>query len=305
MKIYTPKDLPLNFNSVITLGSFDGVHLGHQVLLKETKNLAESLGVKPLVVTFDPHPRQVLQPYSNFKLLTTLEEKLSLFLEYGFEEIFIIPFTKSLAEWSPELFVKEYIVDSFKAKGVVVGFNFRFGKQRRGDVGLLTYLSEKYNFTLKIVDPVFIDGVKVSSSLIRNLIEKGSIELANKFLGRAYFFIGEVIKGKGRGKFLGYPTANLSVSELKLIPLPGVYAVWVTLKGQKYKGAMNIGKNPTFDEKELSIEVYIFNFNSEIYGEKLKIELVSYIREEIKFSSPEALKLQIEQDCQKIRQILA
>ncbi|MCS7278704.1 MAG: bifunctional riboflavin kinase/FAD synthetase [Thermodesulfobacteriaceae bacterium] len=304
MKIYTPKDFPLKFDTVITLGSFDGVHLGHQTLLKETKNLAKKLEVKPLVVTFDPHPRQVLQPYSSFKLLTTLEEKLSLISEWGFEEVAIIPFTKSLAEWSPEFFVQEYIVDNLRAKGVVVGFNFRFGKQRKGDVELLTNLGEKYNFTVKVIEPIFVNGFRISSSLIRGLLEKGSIELANKLLGRPYFLTGKVIKGKGRGRILGYPTANLSISYSKLIPLSGVYAVWITLRGEKFKGAMNIGKNPTFDEKDLSIEVYIFDFNSEIYGEKIKVELINYVRGEKKFPSPEALKLQIEKDCQKIRQVL-
>lgn len=305
MKIYTPKDFPLKFDTVITLGSFDGLHLGHQNLLKETKDLAKKLGVRPLVVTFDPHPRQVLQPESSFKLLTTLEEKLNLISELGFEEVAIIPFTKNLAEWDPELFVQKYIVDNLRAKGVVVGFNFRFGKQRKGDVELLTNLGKKYNFTVKVVEAVFIDGLKISSSLIRGLLEKGSIELANKLLGRPYFLIGKVIKGKGRGKILGYPTANLSISDAKLIPLCGVYAVWITLRGEKFKGAMNIGKNPTFDEKNLSIEVYIFDFNSEIYGERIKVELINYVRGEKKFPSPEALKLQIEKDCQKIRQVLA
>lgn len=304
MKIYTPKDFPLNFDTVITLGSFDGVHLGHQALLKETKNLAESLGAKPLVVTFDPHPRQVLHSYSSFKLLTTLEEKLALLSEYGFEEVVLIPFTKRLAEWSPEVFVEEYIVDNLKAKGVVVGFNFRFGKQRKGDVELLSYLGEKYNFTVKVVKPILVDGLSVSSSLIRSFLEKGLVEIANKLLGRPYFLTGEVIKGKGRGKILGYPTANLLISDSKLIPFPGVYAVWVIFKGRRYKGAMNIGKNPTFNEKKLSIEVYIFDFCLDIYGEKLKVELINYIRGEKKFPSAEELKLQISQDCQKIRQVL-
>lgn len=304
MKIYTPKDFPLSFETVITIGSFDGIHLGHKVLFEETQNLAHHLKLNPAVVSFDPHPRTVLFPRSNFKLLTTLEEKLYLLSELGVKNLILIPFTKTLSELSPDLFIQEYIVDKLKTKGIVVGFNFRFGKEKKGNVDYLNQLSQKYNFTVKAVPPVILDGIVISSSIIRKFIEKAQIEEANKLLGRPYFILSKVIKGKGRGKYLGFPTANLEVSPLKLLPPAGVYAVWVIIDGKKFKGALNIGKRPTFEEKEFSIEVHIFNFKKNIYGKTLKIELIKYIREEKKFSSIEILKNQIKKDCELINKIL-
>lgn len=304
MKIYTPKDFPLPFETVITIGSFDGLHLGHKVLFEETKNLARLLNVKPAIVSFDPHPRIILFPESNLKLLTTLEEKLYLLSKSGIENLILIPFTKTLSELSHDLFVQEYIVDKLNVKGLIVGFNFRFGKNRKGDINYLNKAAQKYNFIVKAIPPVVLNGVIISSSAIRKLIEMGQIEEANELLGRPYFIMGKVVKGKGRGKDLGFPTANIEVSPLKLLPPAGVYAVWVTLNEEKLKGALNIGKRPTFEEKEITIEVHIFNFDKNIYGETLKIELIKRIREEKKFSSIEALKNQIRKDCELIEQIL-
>jgi riboflavin kinase/FMN adenylyltransferase len=304
LKIYTPKDFPLPFETVITIGSFDGIHLAHKALFEETKKLANLLNVKPVVVSFDPHPRTVLFPESNLKLLTTLEEKLYLLSLLEIENLVLIPFTKTLSELSHDLFVQEYIVDKIKAKGIIVGSNFRFGKFRKGDVDYLNKVAKKYNFIVKAIPPVMLNGVIISSSAIRNLIEKGNIESANELLGRPYLIMGKVIKGKGRGKEIGYPTANLEVSPLKLLPPSGVYAVWVILNGEKLKGALNIGKRPTFGEKEISIEVHIFNFNKNIYGKTLKIEIIKRIRDEKKFPSIENLKIQIEKDCKLIDEIL-
>ncbi len=304
MKIYTPKDFPLPFETVITIGSFDGIHLGHKILFEETKNLARLLNVKSAIVSFDPHPRMVLFPESNLKFLTTFEEKLYLLSQLKIENLILIPFTKTLSELSHDLFVQEYIVDKLKTKGIIVGFNFRFGKSRKGDVDYLNKVAKKYNFIVKVIPPVMLNGIIISSSTIRNLIETGQIEPANELLGRPYFIMGKVIKGKGRGKDLGYPTANMEVSPFKLLPPAGVYAVWVILNGEKLKGALNIGKRPTFGEKETSIEVHIFNFNKDIYGETLKIELIKRIREERKFSSIEELKKQIKKDCKLIDEIL-
>lgn len=304
MKIYTPKDFPLPFETVITIGSFDGIHLAHKALFEETKKLANLLNVKPVVVSFDPHPRTVLFPESNLKLLTTLEEKLYLLSLLEIENLVLIPFTKTLSELSHDLFVQEYIVDKIKAKGIIVGSNFRFGKFRKGDVDYLNKVAKKYNFIVKAIPSIMLNGVIISSSAIRNLIEKGNIESANELLGRPYLIMGKVIKGKGRGKEIGYPTANLEVSPLKLLPPSGVYAVWVILNGEKLKGALNIGKRPTFGEKEISIEVHIFNFNKNIYGKTLKIEIIKRIRDEKKFPSIENLKIQIEKDCKLIDEIL-
>jgi len=304
LKIYTPKDFPLNFDTVVCIGSFDGIHKGHAVLFKETTSLAKKLNCVPVVVSFDPHPRLVLFPDKSFKLLTTLEEKVKLLKQQGMEHLVLLPFTPALAKVSPEVFVEEYLIDSLSVKGVVVGFNFRFGINRRGDVKYLEQLGKKYDFLVKSVDPVLIEGTVVSSTVIRQFLSIGDVEKANEFLGHPYLISGKVIKGAGRGRKLGFPTANLDVPEIKLIPAPGVYAVWVNLKGKRFKGALNIGTKPTFEEKELSIEVHLLNFKGELYEEFLELELVKRIRNELKFPSPEALKEQIKKDCFEIENFL-
>ncbi|MEZ0343303.1 MAG: bifunctional riboflavin kinase/FAD synthetase [Caldimicrobium sp.] len=306
MEIFSLKDFPLPFETAITIGAFDGIHLGHKALFQETLKIAHTFNLEPIVVTFDPHPRRVIQPHLSFKLLTTLEEKLELIEKEGLQKIAILPFTRALAELSPDLFVEKYLVDYLKARYVIVGFNFRFGRNRSGDTELLKKLGEKYQFQVKIVPPVIIDEKRVSSSLIRDLISKGEVDKASLFLGRPYFLTGKVIKGKGRGKLLGFPTANLSVSKEKLIPARGVYAVFAYLHDKKYKGALNIGFNPTFDERELSLEVHLLNFatSQDLYNQIIRIEFIKYIRSEKKFSSVEELKTQIEKDCHLIEKIL-
>lgn len=306
MEILSPRDFPLPFETAITIGAFDGIHLGHKALFQETLRIAQTLNLEPLVVTFDPHPRKVIQPHLSLKLLTTLEEKLELIEKEGFLKIVILPFTLALAELSPDLFVEKYIVDYLKTRYVIVGFNFRFGRNRLGDTELLKNLGAKYQFQVKIVSPVIIDEKRVSSSLIRDLIAKGEVDKASLFLGRPYLLTGKVIKGKGRGRLLGFPTANLLVSEEKLIPARGVYAVWAYLHNRKYKGALNIGFNPTFSERELSIEVHLLNFDTsqDLYNQLIRIEFIKYIRNEKKFTSMEELKVQIEKDCQLVDKIL-
>ena len=304
MRLITPRDFPLNFSTVITIGSFDGIHLGHKALFKETVKLADELSAIPVVVSFDPHPRKVLFPEAHFKFLTTLEEKILLLQKEKIENLAFIPFTMEVANLSPEVFVQEYIVDGLRAKGVVVGFNFRFGKNRKGNTEFLRTLGEKYNFIVREVPPIQIDGHVVSSTFIRSLLEKGELDFANKMLGHFYFLTGKVIEGAGRGKKLGFPTANLELSSEKLIPAPGVYAVRVFLEQKIFLGVMNIGIKPTFLEKTLSIEVHIFNFYDNIYGRTLKVELVKYLREERKFSSAEELKKQIAEDCKIAKRVL-
>ncbi len=304
MKIYSLSDLPLPFSSVVAIGAFDGLHRGHLVLLREAQVMAKDLSASPLMLTFCPHPREVLQPQLGFKYLTLLEEKIEILSSLQYPGIVLLPFTSSLAELTPNIFVERYLVDLLKVKGVVVGYNFRFGRQRLGNAETLIRLGEKYNFMVKIVEPVIVDGVKVSSSLIRDLLVNGEIEKANWLLGRYYTIKGKVISGKGRGNLLGFPTANLEVSKKKLLPKEGVYVVWVYLEGKRYQGVFNIGKNPTFDEKELSLEVHILNFSENIYGKNLKIELVKYIRGEKKFPSVQALVEQIKKDCLIAKEIL-
>lgn len=307
MKIFSLKNLPLPFETAITIGAFDGIHLGHKALIQETIKCAQNLKIKPALLTFDPHPRMVLQPHLNMKLLTTLEEKIELLKKEGIENLIILPFTKTLAELSPELFVEKYLVDLLKVQAVIVGFNFHFGRGRSGNTELLKKLGEKFGFSVNVLPPIKLEEKAVSSTLIRELLLKGEVERASRYLGRPYTLTGKVIKGKGRGHHLGFPTANLQIPKEKLIPAQGVYAVWAFLDGIKYKGALNIGFNPTFEEKTLSIEVHLLNYNSKqlLYDKIIELHFVKRIRAEIKFNSIEELKDQIQKDCLFIQNILS
>ncbi|OAQ20428.1 bifunctional riboflavin kinase/FAD synthetase [Thermosulfurimonas dismutans] len=305
MEIYSPEDLPLELPSpVVTLGNFDGVHLGHQVLLSESLRLAHELQGTPMVVTFEPHPRKVLRPQASLKLLTTFEERLALIREFGLKAVLVIPFSKALAELPAEEFVEEYLLYGLKIKGLVVGFNYRFGKGREGDTELLKTMGEKYGFRVRVVPPKEVDGFTVSSSLIRELLCRGEVQKASRLLGRPYRLSGRVVKGHGRGRKLGFPTANLEVPPEKLIPARGVYAVKVKVNDRSFNGVMNIGLKPTFDERDLSLEVFIFEFQEDIYGQNLSVEFIRYLRPEKKFSSPAALKTQIEIDCKLAKDVL-
>ncbi len=305
MKIYSLSDLPLSFSTVIAIGAFDGLHLGHLRLLEEAKKLGEELLATPVMLTFSPHPREVLQPQIPFYYLTLLDEKIETLSALSFPVMVVLPFTRSLAELTPDIFVEQYLVDYLKVKAVIVGYNFRFGRGRSGDAEFLLKMGEKYHFMVRIVEPVEIEGIRVSSSLIRELLLKGEIERANKLLGRPYSLKGRVISGKGRGRILGFPTANLEISSKKLIPKEGVYATWVYIDNKKFKGALNIGKNPTFEDKKLSIEVHILDFSEDLYNKTIKIELIKYIRGEQKFPSIEQLVEQIKKDCQVVKEILS
>ncbi len=305
MKIYSPADLPLKLKApVVTLGNFDGVHRGHRKLLEETLSLAEELGGTPMVVTFEPHPRRVLRPEADLKLLTTFEERLALLREAGLKAALVIPFTSALSKLEAEEFVEEYLVYGLALQGLVVGYDYRFGRRRRGDTALLQTLGERYGFTVKVVPPQKVGGVVVSSSLIRELLERGKVEEAARLLGRPYSLTGKVIRGQARGRLLGFPTANLEVPPEKLIPARGVYAVRVNFQNRDYAGVMNIGLKPTFGEKVLSIEVHLFDFEGDLYGQTLRVAFIAYLRPEKKFPSPAALRSQIAKDCQKAREIL-
>jgi len=299
-------DIKSEKNSVLTVGTFDGVHLGHAEIFRSVKTIAEKNDYSSLVVTFDPHPRTVVSKDYNLSLLNTFDEKINLLTEFGIDYLVVINFTKPFADQSSEEFIKNILVDKLSLKHFVIGHDHKFGKDRLGNEVKLREYGRKYDFSVSAVEPIYVDDMLISSTNIRNLLSDGKLRDANKLLGRYYDFTGKVVSGSTRGKLLGFPTANMSTEDdNKLIPLKGVYAVRCKLNEETIYGVMNIGNRPTFEKDgDLVIEVHLFEFNKDIYSEDLKIELVSRIRDEVKFNSKEELIYQIEKDKKKAIQIL-
>lgn len=308
MKILSDKnDKQKLKNTCVTIGTFDGLHIGHQIILSVLSNIAKQKNLQSTVVSFDPHPRKVIAKNDDIKILTTLDEKQEILKQLGTENFYLINFTEKFSEQTSEEFVKNFIVDRFDAKHVVVGHDHKFGKDRGGNADALRKLGEKYGFDVTSVDAVKLNNEIVSSTIIRQALIEGDIERANTFLGRSYTMQGEVVAGAKRGRILGFPTANLGMRNSdKLIPQTGVYAVGCDLNGEDLHGVMNIGYRPTFaDTTELVPEVHLFNFNRIIYGEILKINFIKKIRHEKKFASKDELISQIELDKKAAAKILA
>ncbi len=308
MEILKRQDLPCNFRyAVVTIGNFDGVHLGHQALFKETVSRARQAKGEAVAVTFDPHPLQVLRPEKSLKLICSLEQKIKLIQEAGLDYLLILDFGPELASLEPEEFVEEILVRGLGVKELIVGYDYRFGRQRRGDTELLKILGHRFGFKVIVIPPLKVNGFTVSSTLVRELVAEGDVATVRKLLGRPYRICGKVVPGHGRGRrLLGFPTANLKLSTDKLTPKVGVYAVLVHLPPKKvFPGVMNIGFNPTFGDGYLSAEVHLFDFRGELYDLHICIDLVARLRDEAKFASPEDLAAQIAKDCEKAREILA
>jgi len=285
-------------NPVVTLGNFDGIHLGHQKIFERVKTEASRMGGESVVITFEPHPLKVLSPRSCLPLLTPFRSKILLIEQSGMDVLLCIEFTKTFSEMSPSDFVKNILVEKVGAQKVIVGFNYHFGKNKKGNPQILKQIGSLFNLQVEIIDSLIIEGTTVSSSKIRELIKNGQVEKASKLLGRHYSILGKVIEGAKRGHLLGFPTANLEISE-ELTPLPGVYAVEVLWKRQSFKGVANVGWNPTFQtegEGKISSEVYILDFNEDIYGEEIQIDFVRRIRDEARFDSIAQLITQIQKD---------
>ncbi|MCK4417320.1 MAG: bifunctional riboflavin kinase/FAD synthetase [Candidatus Latescibacteria bacterium] len=284
-------------DSVITVGAFDGVHLGHAAILRYLNNVSSQAGSPSAVVTFEPHPQEIVNPQGAVSLLTTKEEKLEAFASLGIETVFVLPFTAQLAELSPEEFVREILVDRLRTKRLVIGYNHTFGNGRSGNVEILQELGNKWGFRVNVVPPVIVGGRPVSSTRIRNLLSEGNVSEAAQLLGRNYGFCGLVYSGEGLGRRLGFPTANLRVKNArKLIPATGVYAVRAMFSTQRRAGVMNIGYRPSFEGTQQTIELYLLNFKGDLYNTKIKVELLSKIRDEMKFLRKEGLTKQIEED---------
>lgn len=292
------RNLQKNLNTVLTLGTFDGIHLGHQKIIRTLINRSRENNYRNVLITFYPHPRTVVSNSFDIKLLTTQKEKQEIFENLGVQNLLTIKFDKEFASLSPEEFINQYLINSIGVSEIILGHDHHFGKGRGGNAELLTQIGKQKGFTVKIIDPFYVENEIVSSTKIRNALLSGDVIKANKMLGRNYSFTGIVVSGDKRGRELGYPTANIRLSsQEKLLPAIGVYAVNVFVENEKYNGLLSIGNRPTFyNDGEVVTEVYIYNFDREIYGETLKIELLERLRGEEKFDSANALIEQMNRD---------
>ena len=298
MKIKTAADYKQIKSSVITIGTFDGVHIGHQQIIHRLVDTARKNDLQALVLTFFPHPRMVIQNDSNIKLINTIDEKAKQLEQLGVDHLVVKEFTKSFSRLTALEYVRDILVNKLKVKHIIVGYDHHFGRNRTANINELKEFGAFYDFEVTEIEPQEVDDVAVSSTKIRSAILEGNIPTANKFLGYNFMLTGTVIKGKGLGKTLDFPTANIQIeAAYKLIPKHGVYVVKSQIKGVEVFGMMNIGKNPTVSEgNQTKIEVHFFDFSANLYGAVLKIELLYHLRSEIKFPNIEALKLQLEKD---------
>lgn len=291
-------EIKFDKKTVLTLGTFDGIHLGHLQIIKRVLECSEENKLRNLIITFHPHPRKVINPEMQLKLLTTNEEQVSILEKLGVQNLFIVNFTKEFSQLTPDEFIKNYLVDKIGLSRIVIGYDHHFGKGRGGDVEFLLASGKKYDFEVLQIDPFIFNNEPVSSTKIRTALEAGDVNKVNKMLGRYYSFSGVVVEGDKRGRELGYPTANIKLSdEDKMLPQIGIYAVLVEIDGTEHKALLSIGKRPTFynDGKVVS-EVYIYDFNNDIYGKEIKVSLIQKLRGEEKFNSAEELIRQMNID---------
>jgi riboflavin kinase/FMN adenylyltransferase len=292
-------------NTALTIGNFDGVHLGHQALFEKVKDHAHRIRGQSVVMTFQPHPLQVLRPGNEHHFITSAERKLDLIAACGIDMTIVIPFNRAFAQVTAHNFVKDILIDKIGIKAIVVGYNYRFGLNREGNTDFLKKMGKEYDFEVEVVSGIQMDGTVVSSTAIRQLIQEGQIKQANKFLGRLYEIAGTVVKGRERGgRLLGFPTANLLTSS-QVSPQLGVYVVEAEVNGNWYGGAANLGYNPTFGDTDLSLEVHLFDFNENIYSKPIVVRFVDRLRCEKRFSGPQELAAQIRKDVQQAKEILA
>jgi riboflavin kinase/FMN adenylyltransferase len=292
--------------SVVTIGVFDGVHLGHRKIITETVSTARDLGLKSIVITFEPHPMKVLKHGHSVPSLISLEHRIRLIKELGVDKIVVINFTKSVAGLSAETFIKNTIIKRLGAKRMIVGENFYFGRGAKAGAGTLEDIGKLVGVSVKILKPVKKAGRVVSSSVIRRLILAGRLDEASDLLGRRVSILGDVVSGSKFARVLGYPTANINPHH-EIIPPFGVYAVKVRYGGKSYKGLLNIGTRPTFfssHDKEPDIEVHIFGFNKNIYGKRIEVFFIKKLRNERKFANKEGLMCQIRRDAKAAKQVL-
>ena len=307
MKVFS--SIP-NFSSenktIITIGTFDGVHLGHKVILARLNEIAKKTKYKSVLLTFSPHPRHVLQKDDQeMKLINTLNEKQDLLEKAELDNLVVHEFTKEFSRIKSINFVRDILVEKLNVHTLVIGYDHHFGRNREGSIPELKVLAELYDFSIEMISPQLFQDVTISSTKIRQLLEKGEIEKANHYLGYDFFINGKVVKGNGIGKTIGFPTANILIkNKWKLLPSDGVYAVKVNINDRCFKGMMNIGQKPTVDGKGKSLEVHIFDFSNDIYGKAIKVKVIKRIRDEKKFKDLQGLKKQLFIDKNRVIQIL-
>jgi riboflavin kinase/FMN adenylyltransferase len=284
--------------TVVTIGTFDGVHLGHRKIIKRINDLAKERNLESTLLTFFPHPRMVLQQKNDLKLINSIDERIDLISETGLDNLVIEPFTKKFSRLEAGVYIEEYLINYLNAAVIVVGYDHRFGRNRKANIDDLKDFGNDYNFIVEEISKQDVDDVAISSTKIRKAILEGDVELANMYLTQPFILTGKVVKGKQLGKSLGYPTANLHIKEdYKIIPKEGVYVVKSKIEHQTYYGMMNIGHNPTIGEgNHKSIETYFFDFDKNLYDKEIRIEVLKRIRNEIKFDSLENLKTAMKED---------
>ena len=306
MKVYRSiKDFPSEINTIVTIGTFDGVHKGHQVVINRLNYIAKKEGLQSVLLTFHPHPRHVIYPDDQeLKLINTIEEKVDLLKYTGLQHLVIHEFSKDFSRINSVNFIRDILVGDLNMKYMVVGFNHHFGKNRQGTFDSLVELSELYDFKIEKIDPQNYGDIIISSTKVRAAINEGDFKKVNSFLGSNFYLKGKVVKGNNIGRKIGFPTANISQdNERKILPKNGVYGVKVWLNNKSYFGMLNIGNRPTILDDNFVIEVHLFDFDLIIYNQELKIEFIQRIRDEIKFSNMKKLKYQLEIDqinCKKI-----
>jgi len=290
---------------VVTLGTFDGVHIGHQKIVQQLLNSAHQSNCESVILTFFPHPRMVLQDQSEIRLLNSIQERTELLEKTGLDHLIIHPFDKTFSRLTAEEFVKDILVEQLNIQKIVIGYDHRFGRNRTADIHDLIDFGHKFGFDVEQISAQQIEAVSVSSTKIRTALLEGNIALANQYLGYHYQLNGTVVHGRKLGRTIGFPTANIAIDvDYKLIPKKGVYIVQSIIEDQLVYGMMNIGTNPTVDGQELSVEVYYLDFDGDLYDKTISVSLLDYIRDELKFDSIDALKKAIQDDLNFTRNYL-
>ena len=291
------KNFPSDSQTIITIGTFDGVHIGHRAIIKDLVSKAHQKNKKSALLTFFPHPRMVVQPKNSIKLINTIDERIALLEETGLDYLIIQPFDKDFANLTAFEFVRDVLVDSISVSELVIGYDHRFGKNREGDFDQLSEYGHIFDFEVTQIEAQDIDDISISSTKVRNALERGHVDTANQYLTSPYFLSGTIEKGQQLGNTIGYPTANIKVKEdYKLVPKKGAYTIKAKLNNNTYFGMLNIGDRPTVNGTHTTIEAHLFDFDKDIYGETITVEFLHFLRDEQKFNSLNELKSQLLKD---------